>query len=881
TKYPIAVNGVADTTIVICTAADWTNAIATKETTVATEEEMITAANSLSSVGDHYYEVGPIVLYKKVTVTTAKVDATPAVYSVVDCNEDDWEGAWQDNTTLNGKYKGLKLSTVSPRLMSDAGLIGCLVKVNVTYGFQTGLETNAGNGFVTGLDENLWYTFETQSGGSPYLAHYTNAWGLQAMKGRETRYTNDYLWSPLGDVYGFKMYNRYMIKNSEGTENVMTMPSITEGQNLLLHLPNAEYTVGNEIFELLLSNTPGSFRVHPVINNSGTQYYVRKDPDDDYAKLSTDYTEWTYGLGTELLEPYIERVGYVGGLKETSYTAKKELMDKVKNGTADYADMIAVQKIVYDDDNIVKYEPGYYRLHNQPGVAGISPVRYASGYLHDIEKTAGTGSSAIPLHFYSRKGTSTTFETLENGFTYTHATRGPIPVPATEYDPSTVFYFAGNEVNAPANPTSIMCTQGLYVAANAGNGTGNNREQRVVMATSNPLNLTLMDIGGAVLLIHDGAIPANRKYLNFDQSNFFQRTVENTTEYNTKKGGLTSIGIYYFKIGSSTYKKVTVTALSPSYTYSESDASQTDWERAADIYDLKYYHDTPTDDAKWCMEPANNQGLLVETHSGGDGYYYSTFCAPYDLKLPADVPEDKEKKVTAKDYYAYYCTEWNTQSIHPTKTGGDGKEIPAGTPVIIRTSDTSGSVKLSFPTTALSPVEGNIFTGKYLEQLLSDQITESDMVFAFGLPITGYGIVTTSGATNGDITNVIDRSQDYTGVGFYINATPNKELSEETGQWYPNNRYVLHNKIYYRSGSSGVSAPAVTRGVDFIPVIFDDEEPGEEELQPDGSVQVVGDGCIYDLMGRKVATKEQVEDGTWRERLAPGIYIINGKKFKK
>jgi hypothetical protein len=35
------------------------------------------------------------------------------------------------------------------------------------------------------------------------------------------------------------------------------------------------------------------------------------------------------------------------------------------------------------------------------------------------------------------------------------------------------------------------------------------------------------------------------------------------------------------------------------------------------------------------------------------------------------------------------------------------------------------------------------------------------------------------------------------------------------------------------------------------------------------------------LLGRKVATKEQVEDGTWRERLAPGIYILNGKKFKK
>ena len=90
----------------------------------------------------------------------------------------------------------------------------------------------------------------------------------------------------------------------------------------------------------------------------------------------------------------------------------------------------------------------------------------------------------------------------------------------------------------------------------------------------------------------------------------------------------------------------------------------------------------------------------------------------------------------------------------------------------------------------------------------------------------------------------------------------------------------MYNKIYYRSGSSGSSAPQMSP--EFVPVIFDDgEQPEDEELQPDGSWMSSGDGCIYDLQGRKVATKEQVTDGKWRERLAPGIYILNGKKFKK
>ena len=68
----------------------------------------------------------------------------------------------------------------------------------------------------------------------------------------------------------------------------------------------------------------------------------------------------------------------------------------------------------------------------------------------------------------------------------------------------------------------------------------------------------------------------------------------------------------------------------------------------------------------------------------------------------------------------------------------------------------------------------------------------------------------------------------------------------------------------------------MTRSALFIPVVFDDED---EELQPDGSTQISGDNCVYDLSGRKVATEQQVKDGTWRQLLKSGVYIINGKKI--
>jgi hypothetical protein len=116
------------------------------------------------------------------------------------------------------------------------------------------------------------------------------------------------------------------------------------------------------------------------------------------------------------------------------------------------------------------------------------------------------------------------------------------------------------------------------------------------------------------------------------------------------------------------------------------------------------------------------------------------------------------------------------------------------------------------------------------------------------------------------------------GVGFYINATPNKEADPKQASWQRNNRYVLHNKIYYRAEPEPSPARAATRGVEFVPVIFGDEE--EEKLpgiQDENDYR--GDGCVYDLMGRKVATRQQVIDGTWRNHLTSGIYIINGKKI--
>ena len=745
------------------------------------------------------------------------------------------DGIWDDynsetktlsnaNSTLNGRYQGLELDENSPRLMDDAELINKTVRVNIVYKFDKNVATNTGLDFVKSTSENLWYTFETYNGTTPYLAHYTNAWGLQSMEGRETRYTNDYLWTPVGDPYGFKMYNRYMLKNSNGAENVMTMPTLTANTNLKMAKPDGStIPYGYEVFELLAGDADGYFRIHPVMNNSGDRLYVKRcDTDSDingdgnndlnYTILSTTPTDWAFGLDMTLVEPYYERAGYIGGLTTTPKTGRE------KSGKTLYeeagANIMQIQKVVYDDDNIVDYADGYYRLHSVPGTPGVSPVRYASGYLHKMEVDVDGNtdeSDAIPMHFYSKKGVSTTFGSsgLNNGYTVTDATRGDIPVPATEYDPSTIFYLLGGiNPSDPAdgtNPRVTMSTQGLYVKGVA--STDNSGNAVMSTSTAGDTKFSLIDIGGAVFLITNVLDPLSRKYLHYGQG--------------------------------------------------------------SNIYDLKYYHNSPSNEARWCIEPADKQGLKVTTNNGGDDYYYTTFCAPFDVLLPKD-----DKGVLKYD--AYTCDTWNDGGLNPTKvpavgTYAAGRFVPAGTPVIIRTSDNSGNIQLALPSTSPSSAESCIFTGKYLEQLLGG----GSNVYTLGLPFI-------SEITENTLTGEIDApvpEQAKSGVGFYINANPNKEHNASQSLWLRNNRYVLHNKIYYRSGSSGSSAPQMSP--EFVPVVFDDgEQPEDEELQPDGSWMSSGDGCIYDLQGRKVATKEQVTDGSWRERLSPGIYILNGRKFK-
>jgi hypothetical protein len=773
------------------------------------------------------------------------------VGDIKDVNNDGTDGAL--NESLTNLYKGHLITAMG----KDPDLVGKHVYINIVYSFQGGLPTNAGEGFVTSVSQNKWYTFEAQKAdGTPQLMQYTNAWGTEVKEGRGTHYTNDYLWTPIGDPYGYKMYHRYTLVNS-GTSNtgepnrVMTSSGSFTGDVIPVIMgSNVEQEAEDDqncIYELLEARTPGYFKIHPVANSTGTQYYFQiqnaLEPGSetvyhDYVRLTNDeenYTEFTFGLSEDLVKPYYDRHGYVGGLKDDVYNTEdaeqKAIVDALKAGTRlTAAQLRTAQSVVYNPENIVKYSPGYYRLHSPEDIEGIT-VRYASGYTHKTELT-GDGvhtHEAIPMHFYERKGVNTTFEIL--GINTSAATRGAIPISEPVYDPASIFYFYEGSA---ANPMSRIQTQGLYVKGTKGPGIVNGAvvsancedvdERAKAVMTDNEAEATslyVMDIGGAILLIHDNVTGERRgylKYLSFDQNE--------------------------------------------------------------SIYDLKLTHNTHTDHAKWLMEPANAQGLTLAAHSGfnastyGETYYHTTFYAPFDVLISGDLGK------------AYTCVQddspWpntTTGDLHPKPIGAynntgtyaeNDNFVPAGTPVMIATTDNSGTVKLTIPTTSPSSSISTIFSGEYLEQKLDG----TNIVYTFGLPFISE---LSMDVETGEITGTLPQQAE-TGVGFYKNANPNKELGLARAEWVRNNRYVIHNKIYYRA-TGGSGARETTRGVEFVPVIFDYEDEQDEEQQFVNN-GLPGDNCIYDLLGRKVATEQQVKDGTWHERLAPGIYIMNGKKFR-
>jgi len=71
-----------------------------------------------------------------------------------------------------------------------------------------------------GRNTTAWYSMLTQNDNDG-LMNFSYKDGIGARHGREAHYTNNYLWAPEGDPYGFVMHNRYATINGTGWNNVV------------------------------------------------------------------------------------------------------------------------------------------------------------------------------------------------------------------------------------------------------------------------------------------------------------------------------------------------------------------------------------------------------------------------------------------------------------------------------------------------------------------------------------------------------------------------------------------------------------------------------------------------------------------------------------
>lgn len=704
------------------------------------------------------------------------------------------------------------------------------VHVNVLYDYDSTVfaaDSTAGLSISDADNVTNWRTFETQETDTALLHYKVTDDALATGSDRQWHYTNDYLWSAVGDPYGFSLHNRYAAKNNNQWKSVVQEGTETDGTAALAWGNSA----ADSIFEMLPGSYSGAFVTHPISDfaikeggyslllddddtdstytyspnvdgtDTGTRQCIKSYDYNDGYFLRHDATaatplafasgslavakaasgqNWQLNLTPEQLMPYFDRAGYVGALTPEQALKNEELGATVKAGSATATQMTTAQTLVYTPSNLVSLSKGYWRLQAMPAKP-FDTSRYASGYTHKIEADNGS----IHLHFYETTEDERTKTTLADipSDSLEKATdiKSTAEVEPVEYDPSSIFHIT----KASGDNLWNLSTQGL------------NLQTGYTLTTDETGgDIYIEDIGGTVVTLRpkDADITTNY-YLAYEG-------------YKTGTNAELSEGIYGHQ--------------------------QTKWMLQPVGDETDQYH--------------NQMPLRWEVHKGGTGddYYYATFYAPFDARLTstADVAFTYQNTLPASGTV-------KLENVGRVTEQGNGQFIPSSLPVVIRAMNANNGAAKKYITLTLpneDPTTGYTASlqGVYLEQELTGLSTGED-VYIFGLPTVR---ISDAEAANSHQ------------VGFYKNKN---EVWEEGVT--DANKYVYHNKMYFVLPSSGVKQQ-------FLPASFD-----ADPVQDVPSDAIHHDGCVYDLSGRMVATKQMVQAGVWRRNLAPGIYIIDGRKI--
>ncbi len=798
------------------------------------------------------------------------------------------------------------------------------------------VNTNEFNFATLGRNTYAWYQMMTNNASSG-LMNFSYKDGIGARTDATEHYTNNYLWAPEGDPYGFVLHSRYANNNGTGWNDVVvtTTGALPKKSNYKEYTPGdatgyeASYTgsgnkydnkeiihttdgVANAVYEMFTgTNTNNnSFLMHPTsayIDHSNidfNSYYMIHDTGDNKAKLvsragrllkTENDANWRLATTPEQLWPYFEHAGYVGGLDpvKAQNFSNLELRTQIKeyldnpSMEREYSVLNKARQLVYSGqfyrngettpmaatdprptdpaklplrfvaDNLVPMTAGYYRIQGFSTeklkaaeiASGVYGPRYVSGYRFASEVT-----NTKPLHYFETDQVSTTKHTFSALTGFTDGTlRYNIELLPAEYDASSIFQFkaAGDAFNRWTFGSQDLNVQVVGTPAVGTPAT-------TKMSSADGTKFYLDDIGGATVtlrtLINNDNGPSNDdSYHNWESDADYGVTKNIQTNYLTSNGS-----------NNSNAYSLTVAA--------NNELNQTE---TTDIQDTKWRLQPVGVRTDW---PYNQMPLRVEVKKGGvdkngaeDKYYYGSLCVPFDSRLgnTTDAAFTMVREITGTSGTI------TMPSVSQYNGMGNPQYVPATWPVVIRTNKAGNwseggkhYVDMYLPYTTPQNVSkadlNDKLKGEYLEKTLTG--VDDKTIMVFGLPFASH-------ATDHHVYDDTKRVGWFTNDNWAREANPTWNASTATDD-QRNNKYVMHNKVYYVLTPSGSSR-------DYVIALFDDEEPEDDKpiQESVGNRNTPWPCRVYDLQGRLISERESPETLLINHpSLQPGVYIFGDRK---
>ena len=621
-----------------------------------------------------------------------------------------------------------------------------------------------------------WYQLMTDDENDG-LVNFSYKDGVGASRDCSVNYTNNYLWAPEGDSYGFVLRSRYATVNGTGWDNVaLTTANTTydkESTYALTHSTsynkkNIHYSSVNQnhnaIYEMYVGRNDYSFLMHPTsnsIDNADEAYkgfYMTHNTSTHEAELqyssSTDAknskeSNWRLMVTPEQLLPYFDNAGYVGGLKpsvaktmsnSTLYNTLQNYRDNYRADLdiIDFATIDRARQLVYsgtfdgeglpakfESTNLVPLEKGYYRLkavstqaltHDGTAVNGIMGPRYISGYRHLSE-----------LKGYNAGNTALTTDSVRH-----------LHFVETDEENTTINTWGALTTAVNALPTGTK--KGIREIINHPAMRGNNEIPAVeydpssifyVVPTGDSYDRYTMETQGMKVNATAGAGDAGIIKLDDAATSFRFNDIggANITIHTMATESAASADI-------ANNLKTNYLAIDPSHRYRVTVNTNNELSEIGDDLDkwTKDGAEYAIHNTQWLLQPVGAQTewpynemplrLKVNQGGGGDNNYYSTLYVPFDTRLSSTI--DAAFTSIKNDPVP---TSVQLIALSRLNNMGNPQFIPAAWPVVIRTSNPKSGIGCKYVTLDLPNANPTVIAdnqqrirlyGQYLERMMSN-----------------------------------------------------------------------------------------------------------------------------------------------------------------